>query len=174
LERQQCYETSKLLQSSAIGKRLIDKRFWHILSDSILATDVTRIPEFIGKFSEIGDSFDVSNSVHRNLLAQMLISVSNISNCFRSFEYALKMGRAMEQEAELEIEYQKIHSSSGRTEFTSLPPLAQRESDFIENSVIPFVEAVKVHFSKLNLVERAIETQSKWQEFKDDDPSLTN
>ena len=78
-------------------KNINNEIFCQLIFDSILSTDITKVQDFINNFNGI-DSFDFQNVDHMKIVAQLLIQLSNVGNCFRNFEVHKKCSELLYKE----------------------------------------------------------------------------
>jgi hypothetical protein len=84
-------KSRKVLMSSSIGSGITEKSFFGIFAASIRTTDKKRPSEFFAKFPEISSIFDNENCKHKIRSSQVVVSLLNVLNCFRPFEYDMKI-----------------------------------------------------------------------------------
>jgi hypothetical protein len=162
LERHQCHVATDILTASSLKAAFTEKSFWSLFTNSIIGTDLTRLPEFLAGFKAIMVNFDKENLQHRIKLGQLVVMLANLSNCFRGMEFHMKMVRALEEERATELEYLQKNCETEQT--PSEQSMAERELAFLNGSVVPLVAALEPFVGDMKLPDQIPAIKQRWEQ----------
>lgn len=136
-----------------------NENFWTTLTESIIATDISQISDFLIAIQSISKSFDKKNDEHLMMLSKLLIQIANAARCFRPFDISKKFAQSLAEEKARQNEA----ALENQLKPDELKKVNESEISFIDSIVSPLVQALcEIDGNFVFLMERLKETRLSW------------